>query len=321
MSRGISHPVSEISSLAQLTRLLRVLKPDLVHSFSLKPILYSGLALGCLSRTRAVCTFTGLGYIFIDSKLSIAPLRAVIVGALRRVIARRYSALFFQNASDKAHLLKLGIGRSKPNMIIPGSGVPASEYPSTLEPAGLPLVTMPSRMLWDKGVKEFVEAARSIREEGIQARFALVGDTDPGNPAAVPEDQLKAWQSAGYVEWWGRQSDMKRVFSLSAIVCLPSYREGLPRVLIEAALSRRAVVTADSPGCRDVVEHEQTGLVVPVRDAPALSHAIRTLLLNPEVRARMGSEAEARALVRFSPERLAAQHLAVYDRITKDNQS
>ncbi len=169
-----------------------------------------------------------------------------------------------------------------------------------------------ARMLWDKGVGEFVEAARRSRQAGVSARFALVGDPDPGNPASVPEATLRAWQKESVVEQWGQHDDMPAVFHAAHVVCLPSYREGLPKVLLEAAACGLPIVTTDAPGCREVVRGGDNGFLVPVRDAPALAVALRRLIENPELRAQMGHRSREIALAEFSSEQVIAETLAVY---------
>jgi glycosyltransferase involved in cell wall biosynthesis len=170
---------------------------------------------------------------------------------------------------------------------------------------------LPARLLWDKGVGEFVEAARRLRGGRHAARFVLVGDTDL-NRAAVPRDQLERWVAEGVVEWWGLRDDMPAVLAAASIVVLPSYREGAPKVLLEAAACGRAVVTTDVPGCRDLVRDDVDGRLVPARDAGALADAIGALLDDPARRARYGAAARARAEAEFGVERVIAAHLALY---------
>jgi len=180
-------------------------------------------------------------------------------------------ALILQNPDDVRLFVSLGLAREDSIRLIRGSGVDTQRYAPALEPDGAPLVVLPARMLWDKGVGEFVAAARELRSCGVDARFALVGDADMENPASIPRRQLKEWTDEGVVEWWGQRDDMPNVFCQSALVCLPSYREGLPKALLEAASCGRAIVTSDVPGCREIVCHGDNGLLVPGRDAAALA--------------------------------------------------
>jgi glycosyltransferase involved in cell wall biosynthesis len=167
-------------------------------------------------------------------------------------------------------------------------------------------------MLWDKGVGEFVAAARSLQAEGLLARFALVGDSDNENPASVHASQLRAWENEGVIEWWGWKENMQAVYGQAAIVCLPSYREGLSKTLIEAAACGRPIVTSDVPGCREVVRHGENGLLVPARDAGALANALKNLLQSPSTRSEMGSCGRVIAEKEFSKDLVISQTFAFY---------
>ncbi len=180
------------------------------------------------------------------------------------------------------------------------------------EPDGTPLVLLPARMLWDKGVAEFVEAATQLKSRGMLARFVLVGEPDIENPASVPEHQLISWQKDGVVEWWGRREDMPQVLKQSHIVCLPSYREGLPKSLLEAASCGRPIVTTDVPGCREIVHDGENGILVEARNSTALADALARLLADRELRKWMGRRGRERVLNEFSQEIVVAQVLAIY---------
>lgn len=217
------------------------------------------------------------------------------------------------NDDNRNLLLKSGAVRDGQVGVIPGVGVCAERFVERPEPDGVPIVLLPSRMLWEKGVREFVAAANELREKGISARFVLAGTPDEHNPGFIPEGQLKDWVRSGAVEWWGHCSDMPSIYAKSTIVCLPSYGEGLPNVLTEAGASGRAVVATDVPGCRDVIRHEANGLLVPPRDATALAAAIRRLLEDTALRRRLGSVGRQRAVHEFSHEVIMASTLSLYE--------
>ena len=178
-------------------------------------------------------------------------------------------------------------------------------------------MVLASRILWDKGVGEFVKAARQLKKEGVKASFILVGKPDLDNPASVTESTLNACQNEEVVEWCFHLDDMFAVFHSAHIVCLPSYREGLPKVLLEAAACGRPIVATDVPGCREVVREGENGLLVPVRDAQALSEALSCLIKNPELRAQMGRRSRAIVLKEFSSEKVIAQTLSLYKELTR----
>ena len=180
------------------------------------------------------------------------------------------------------------------------------------EPTGPPVVVLPARMLRDKGVVEFVTAARTLLASGIAARFVLAGSADPDNPAGLSEAELRSLSADGSVEWWGHRDDMAEVLRQAHVVVLPSYREGLPKALVEAAASGRPIVATDVPGCREVVRHEWNGLLVPVRDSAALARAIDRLLRDAGERSRMGARGRERVEDAFSDRRVIGETLAVY---------
>jgi glycosyltransferase involved in cell wall biosynthesis len=172
-----------------------------------------------------------------------------------------------------------------------------------------------ARLLRDKGIREFVEAAQILKAGDIAARFVVVGDCDDANPTAIGSEQLAAWQNEGAIEWWGRRSDMPKVLASSHVVCLPSYREGLPKVLLEAAASGRPIVTTDVPGCRDVVRDGVNGFLVPARDSVALAAAIGRLIADPEMRVRMGREGRFIVEREFALSRIVTATLNLYSAI------
>jgi glycosyltransferase involved in cell wall biosynthesis len=199
--------------------------------------------------------------------------------------------------------------------LIRGAGVDLHEFEPAEECDGIPLVVLPARMLWTKGIGEFVTAAERLRAKGVAARFALVGDPDPDNPASVSIEQLETWRRGGAVEWWGRRDDIPQVLAMSHIVCLPSYREGLPKALIEAAAAGKPIVTTDTSGCRDVVRHGDNGLLVPVADAVALAEALSKLIMNRSQREIMGRRGREIAESEFSSEKITSETLCVYDAV------
>jgi glycosyltransferase involved in cell wall biosynthesis len=266
------------------------------------------------SRTRksaVINAITGLGFVFIDQGWRAGGLRWLVNRFYR--IALKNTQVVFQNEDDRALFLEQGLVTESQVCLIPGSGVDTARFGMEPARAALPVVVvLPARMLWDKGVREFVEAAEILKAQGVPARFALVGDTDPNYPACVPEQQLNEWQSSGIVEWWGWQDDMVAVYRQADIVCLPSYREGLPRTLVEAAACGRALVAADVPGCRSIVRQGENGLLVPARDGKALAEALCTLILDADLRQKMGRCGREIVVREYSLERVLGDTLFLY---------
>ena len=312
LRRSGRNPWRELKAILEIVGIYRRERPDLVHHVALKPVLYGAIAARLAHVPAVVNALAGLGFVFASASRKARLLRPWVAGALRLSVDADDSALIVQNPDDRKMLVEAGIVKAARIRLIRGSGVDIRRFAPSPEPAGTPLVMLPSRLLWDKGVGEFVAAAGLLRERGAEARFALVGDGDPGNPATIPEGRLRAWQAEGAVEWWGRREDMPAVLSSAAIVCLPSYREGLPKVLLEAAACGRPLVATDVPGCREIVIDGGNGLLVPPRDAPALAEAIGRLIKEPGLRADMGRRGRELVEAQFSEERVVAQTLAVY---------
>jgi len=317
LSRKGMNPASELAVLARLVALYRKEKPDIVHQVAMKPVLYGSLAARLSGVSRVVNALAGLGYIFTSDQPKARFLRPVIGSAFRGLLNSRRSRLILQNQDDRAKFIRKRFISEKRIRLIRGSGVDTAVFVPTPEPPGVPVVILPSRMLWDKGVREFVDAAGQLKKRGISARFVLVGDADPHNPSAIPTEQLTAWHAEGAVEWWGRRDDMPAVFEQSHIVCLPSYREGLPKVLLEAASCGRPIVTTDTPGCRDVVRQGENGLLVPVRGTAELADALQLLIEQPELRKKMGCKGREIVVSEFALEKVVAKTMNIYRELLK----
>jgi len=312
LSRGSHGPLDAVRAVIELYRLYRRQRPDIVHHVALKPVLFGSLAARLAGVPAVVNALAGLGYVFSSRDLRARLLRPAVEAAYRMLLAGHGRRVILQNDDD---LALLGARRLIPlpqTVVIRGSGVDTARFAQVPEPQGTALVVLPARMLRDKGIVEFIEAAQRVKARGIAARFALVGDVDPDNPASIEPARLRQWHAEGVVEWWGWREDMQDVFAQSSIVCLPSWREGLPKALIEAASVGRPIVTCDVPGCREVVRHDDNGLLVPPRDPAALAEALAWLLAEPGVRARMGARGRWRAVSEFSMEGVIARTLALY---------
>jgi glycosyltransferase involved in cell wall biosynthesis len=310
LSRKGIHPWHEIAAFRSILSLYRRLQPRLVHQVTIKPVIYGGLAARISGVPAVVSAVTGLGYVFVTRGWKAVLLQTLVKRAYRWALCNPHQRVIFQNPDDLSAFADF---LPAPQMVtIKGSGVDMGEFSPRPEEPGPPLVVLAGRMLWDKGIGEFVAAADMLREAGVAARFALVGGTDSGNRAAVPAEQLDAWSAAGVVEWWGHRDDMPEVFRQAHIVCLPSYREGLPKVLVEAAACARPLVATDVPGCREIVRNEQNGLLVPPRDPTALAAALRRLIEQPELRRSFGARGRQIAAQEFSLDRVIGDTLAVY---------
>lgn len=314
LSRRGQRPWEELRTLLALVRLYRVLRPDIVHHLTIKAVIHGGLAARIVGVPAVVNALTGLGQVFVARGLRWSMLRFAVSRALKLAAGHVNSRVILQNPDDLAVLAALGVVDRDRCVLIRGSGVDLEEFVRRPEEPGPPLVVLAGRMIWEKGVGDFVEAARLLKHAGINARFALVGNTHPSNPRAVPLTTLQSWADDGIVEYWGRREDMADVLGQSHIVCLPSrYAEGVPRVLIEAAACGRPMVATDAAGCREVVHDGETGLLVPAADPKALAEAIAQLVRNSDLRAQMGARAREVVEAEFDERLTVAKTLDVYD--------
>ncbi|MCD9032757.1 glycosyltransferase family 4 protein [Luteimonas sp. Y-2-2-4F] len=317
MDRRSLRPGREAALLRHLVALFRRERPALVHSFTIKCAVYGALAARIAGVPARVNAVAGMGYVFTSRDLRARLLRPPVRAALRAALAGERARLVLQNPDDVALFRAAGLADPARIRLIPGSGVDCRRFvPPAEETAHMPgrplRVLLAARLLWDKGLAEYAEAARRLRAEGRAIECLLAGDPDPGNPAAVPAETVRAWADAGTLAWLGHVEDMPALLASVDVVALPSYREGLPKSLIEAAACARALVTTDAPGCREVVEDGVDGLRVPVRDAAALARAIARLHDDPALARRLGAAARAKALARFDERIVVARTLSVY---------
>lgn len=316
ISRSGRNPLAELRTLWGLYRLMRTIRPDLVHLVTIKPVLYGGLMARLSGVPAMVAAISGLGTVFVDRDQTRSWIRRGVEWLYRLALGHPNAKVIFQNPDDRAALTHIGAVSKDKTALVRGSGVSLASCPMRPEPEGVPVVTFAARLLEDKGVREFVEAARVLKERGVVARFWLAGSPDPGNITSITEMELSDWSKDGFVETLGYRTDIPDIFANSNIVVLPSYREGLPKALVEAAACGRAVVTTDVPGCRDAIEPGATGLLVPVRDASGLADAIQFLIENPDRRKQMGTSGRALAEREFAIEKVVDAHLAIYRELT-----
>lgn len=310
LTRGAANLFAEIRGLLDFFKLYRGAGYHIVHHFTIRAVIYGSLAAKFAGIKRIVNSITGLGHLFTNQSASVKLLRWIVLPIYKWSLSGTH--VIFQNDDDKLYFETNKLVPPKQAHVIYGSGVDVAKFQLTNEPAGTPQVILASRLLWEKGVGEFVKAAEMLIGKGVKARFILVGETDPGNPSSIPRETIEAWQEQEIVEWFGWQANMPDIYSASHIVCLPSYREGLPKALIEAAACGRAVVAADVPGCRQVVQDGVNGLLVPAKDAAALAAALERMIADPALRRKMGVAARQIVEERFSTQKINQQTLQIY---------
>ncbi|WP_260418008.1 glycosyltransferase family 4 protein [Pseudomonas cichorii] len=311
IDRQSASPAQAVKLFIKLFTLMRTLAPSAVHLVTIKPVLIGGLAARLARVPRVIAAISGLGFVFTAQGCT-AHIRRLLVSTLYRLaLSRKNVRMIFQNEDDQ-EILKRNVDIEDSQIVrIRGSGVDLSTWLASPLPDMPPVVMMASRLLKDKGVVEFVEAARILR--GYRStRFVLVGSVDSGNPTSLLQEELMTWVNEGVIEWWGPRNDMSAVLPMAHIVVLPSYREGLPKVLIEAAACGRAVVTTDVPGCKDAVDPDVSGLLVEVRNPQAIANGVKRLLDDAEKLKKMGVAGRRLAEDAFDIREVVAQHMKLY---------
>lgn len=307
-------PVAVLKTIVALRKMIKDQKPDLVHAITLKYAFITGLAALGL-KTRLVHTIAGLGYLFSGEGLKPKILRLLVGPFLKLALRRTGTQLIFQNPDDQRIMIERGFADPAQAHLIRGSGVDTDDFaPRPLpEEDQPPLVVMPTRLVHDKGVAVFVEAARQLKQQGVQARFQIAGGVTKNNPLAMTQAEIEAMVADGAAQWLGKVSDMPALLAQARIVAYPSYyREGIPKVLLEAAAMGKAIITTDHPGCREAVDAGENGLLVPVKDAQSLALAIKTLLDDPQLCAAMGEKSRQKALEEFDVRLIVEQTVKLY---------
>jgi glycosyltransferase involved in cell wall biosynthesis len=310
--RGTRNPWREVQTVRQLRALYRAVRPDAIHHVGVKASLYGGLAARLAGSPPQIHTIAGFGFVSVSRRRRARLLRALLGGVFRRVLSRPRAYLVVQNRDDLAAVRRGNLFAGERTRLIPGSGVDTDAFRPSPEPDGAVTVVLAGRLIRPKGVVQLVDASRLLRERGKSIRVVLVGDPDPENPDTVRTDELLAWQRDGLVEWIGRRDDMPAVWASCHIAVLPSYREGMPRTLLEAAASGRPLIATDVPGCRDLVDHGENGLLVALHDARALADAIERLAGDAATRTRMGGRARTAVEARFCDAVIVKQMLELY---------
>lgn len=315
-SRSGQNPFRELLTLWEIFKLFKNERPDLVHLVTIKPVLYGGLMSRLTGVEAVVAAVSGLGTVFVADSF-IAKLRLMLVKTLYRAAFKHKNIMaIFQNPDDRNTVVELSGLAYRNTSLIRGSGVSLKNYAFKIEPFGRAIVVMAARLLVDKGVYEFIDAARILKKRGVEIEFRLIGSVDPGNNTSLTQQEFDTLKAEGLVKMLGYREDIAVQYSQSNIVCLPSYREGLPKGLIEAAACGRAVVTADVAGCRDAITPDVTGLLVPVKDSFALANTIQKLIEDPEQRMAMGMEGRKLAEEAFTIEHVVQKHMDIYQELS-----
>ena len=312
ISRGGTSLVQEIGAFRSIYKAIKSINPDLAHLISIKPVIYGSLITRLLRVRKVVASISGLGFIFIDQSLKSKVIRKIAMCCYRLGLSAKNVTVIFQNTADRSLFIDKKIISVSQAILIRGSGVDLNYFRSSPEPEGFPVVMFLARFLKDKGIVEFVEASSIVKASLPSVRFVLVGSVDSDNPNSITPIDLNGWVKRGLVEDWGYSTNVFSTIQKSNLMVLPSYREGLPKSLLEAAACGRAVITSDTPGCRDAIVDSETGLLVNPRDTQMLAATILQLLQNGSLRKQYGAAGRRLAEKHFDVKNVVLRHFSIY---------
>lgn len=309
LHRAGINPLKDLDTLRSYIAILREIRPDMVLGYTIKPVIYGTLAAWFAKVPRRFALITGLGYAFTGEARGKRRLVQRLARGLYRQALKRTDLVYFQNPDDEALFRELAlVPGTVPTMVVNGSGIDTASFDLAPLPEGEPRFLLIARLLGDKGVREYVHAASSVRAIHPDIQFRLVGDLDP-NPDSISRAELDDWVRAGDIEYLGRLDDVRPAIADSSVYVLPSYREGTPRTVLEAMAMGRSIITTDAPGCRETVRDGDNGYLVPVKDAEALATAILRFVEQPGLTIRMGHRAREVAVEKYDVHKVNAQML------------
>lgn len=317
LERGSVNPFQSLKLLLDLKAKIDIIQPDVVHLVTIKPVLIGGLASILAKVPSIVYAISGLGFIFTNTMVKAKILRLGIIPLYRLALSAKNKKVIVQNLDDLRILRQYVSIPESQTVLIPGSGVDLKQFDFQPLPLKNKIVLMACRLLADKGVYEFHKSAQLLKEKYSDVRFVLVGGIDPDNPASLTEQELNEWVQKGDLEWWGHQSNMPEVLSQATIVVLPSYREGMPKVLLEAQALGRPIVTTDVPGCREAIENGKTGFLAQVKDEHSLANAIEKMIINDELCLEFSRNARALAEHKFDIKQVVKTHMNIYENLVQ----
>jgi glycosyltransferase involved in cell wall biosynthesis len=312
INRGGVSPIRDLFTFLTLLRIYFREKPTLIHHFHAKPVILGTLAarLAQGKTVKVVNTITGLGHAFIKKGVS-----KYLASAGYHLVLKSSNCTIFQNQDDHKLFKKNNWITDNNSELIISSGVDISRFRNSKEPSFPPIILFVGRLIWQKGVREFIDAAKIVRQSFPGIRFQLAGEFDTKHPDAVPEDYIRKADNDEIIEFLGFCSNMEDIFSGITLFVLPSYREGVPRVILEAAACGVPSITSDTPGCRQAVIDGKTGVLVPLKNSTALARKICELVSTPNELKAMGIAARNRVLQEFDIKLITQKYMAVYERI------
>lgn len=313
LSRKSMNPFQELLTFFNLLTLFRKIRPDIVHLVTIKPVIYGTLAARLTKVPAIIAAITGMGSAFIAKGARANAVKTLISSAFRLVFNSEKVKVIFQNSTDRDWLVNEKVVKLNNTVLIRGSGVDLQKYHASEEPSDPLVISCAARLLRDKGIYEFVAAAETLKKQNNNFIFQLIGAPDPSNPTSIPESEIQKWKEKGIVEILGHRNDINLIFAKSHIVVLPSYREGLPKVLVEASACGRPVITTDVAGCKDAIIPNETGLLIPIKDPDELVKQIKVLAADKQLRKKMGAAGRQLAEQEFDIKKIVDSHIRLYD--------
>ncbi len=318
--RGIN-PIYEFYLLLKYLYIFNKLKPDIVHNVGPKPIIYGSIIAKLLKIKSVINAPIGMGFVFTSSSIKAKFLKNILLVLFKFTMNKHHgrnkrNRVIFENSDDMNFFINAKIVNINDSILIRGAGVEIdNQLIKKKKENKIPTITLVARMLKDKGIYEFVEAAKILHYKNIKGRFLLIGDIDKKNPTSLKKSTLEEWNDKKIIEWLGWVNDVNKILLETDILCLPSYREGLPKSLLEGAAIGLPLVTTNTVGCREVVLDGVNGYLVPIKESKKLSLAIQKLIEDKELRLRMGKESLRIAKSEFSSEIINSQTLSIYDEL------
>ena len=311
LSRKSTNPSKDFALTWELYRIYTKEKPDLVINYTIKPNIFGNIA-AKLAKVKSICVVTGLGYTFLKEGLI-----KTIANTLYKTSFLFADKVIFENQDDKNLFIEKRLVKASKALSVKGCGVNTQHYqPEYSVPNNDLVFTFIGRLLYDKGIVEYVEAAKIVKKRDPDAKFCVIGELDIENPSTISREQLVDWIDKEYIQYQGTTNDVRPYINKSDVITLPSYREGLPKVVLEGLAMGKPIITTQTAGCRETVEHGKNGLLVPIKDAEALANAMLTMIeISPEERKTMGQHSRKLAINTFDDEHITNFYLNVIDHI------
>lgn len=314
LSRSGMNPIAEVYSIMQLRHQINLVRPDVLHLFTIKPIIYAGLALklSFFKKQPIVCySITGLGSSYLSNSLFGRTVWHMIKSLYRVSFSVPGSIVILENKDDKLFFVEQGIVKDANTFLVDGAGIDTSKYVPSLNKNTTVTVVLVARLLKDKGIAEYIEAGRILKECNVDVCLQLVGSIDDGNISSMSQEDVDFAHQSGFVEYLGHRTDIQNIYASAHVACLPSYREGLPKSLIEAASCGLPLITTDVPGCRQMISNDN-GILIEAKSATSIANAVITLVNNPELRKAMGLRSRSMALEKLDFKHIINSYFKIY---------